>query len=300
MTRPRWAATWWLRGLARGSSGPRFGPLAEWARGLRPRGAAICGRLPGTPRSAVAMNPSTAGTLSAGASHGSRGGLAPHRQAWERAAVGICERVPETCAPDAPLPSGMGNARELSSLACALGRMGQAARSTVPSPALWPGRTWSWAKVSCRGAGGEVASFPCSSRLPVASQRVSDAARARVLGPTPSEGPCLASRLVPDGNVHWACGRAFQDPCLGGARHVGAQGGRDLPSRREPAHVGSELLDECSLPQGRGPRSPLVVDTPMPWVGMGPAFSGRVSWPSAGHENRLPRGVLPGPAGPCG
>lgn len=134
ITRSRWAATWWLRGLAPGCVGAAFRSLSgvgpgspsprcsdRWASSQGPPGVQL-----------IVMNPSTSGTLSAGARHGSRGGLAAPRGAWACAAVGISQKVPETGGPDAPMPSGMGNARDLSLLACALGRTGQAPRAWIP------------------------------------------------------------------------------------------------------------------------------------------------------------------------
>lgn len=221
----------WLRG----ASGPRFGPLAGSPRGLRPRGASISGRLPRDPQECDCD----------GAQHG--------RDAVRRRKP----REPwRACSP--PPGPGMRSCRYFSEgprdlwARCpdaqwdgepsrpVLARLrprqdGTSPASTDPSPALWPGRTWSWAKASGRGAGGEVASFPWSSRLSVASQRVSDAARARVLGPATSEGPCLASRMVSDGNVRWACGRAFQDPCLAGRGPWEPRVGRGGAGLAEPA-----------------------------------------------------------------
>lgn len=82
-----------------------------------------------------------------------------------------------------------------------------------------------------------MASFSRCSRLSAVPQCVNDVARVRVLCPALGEGACLASPTVSDGNVRCARGRAFQDPCLGGARPVGAQGGGDKPCRPQLAHV---------------------------------------------------------------
>lgn len=103
------------------------------------------GVFPGSRRSAIAMDPGTAGTASAGAGHGSHGGLAP-RRAWARAAVGISQEVPAPGGPDGPKPRG--RVRALETRPCEPGpRQGRASPgSTDASPALCPGQTWSWAK----------------------------------------------------------------------------------------------------------------------------------------------------------
>lgn len=194
------------------------------------------GVFPGSRRSAIAMDPSPARTASAGAGHGSHGGLAP-RRAWARAAVGISQEVPVPGGPDGPKPRGRGGRSRPVLASLDPGRAGQAPGARIPGRRCALAGRGAGQRVSWRGAGGEVASLARSSHLSAASQWVSDACRAGVLGPAPSEGPCPASRTVSDINVRWAGGRALQDPCLGRARPVGTQGVGDMPRRPQAAHL---------------------------------------------------------------
>ena len=224
-------------GRLRGAWWPRFGPFAEYPRGLRPRGAAIAGRLPSVPQECDLD----------GSQHGRDG--VRRRRPWEPWRPGPPAGLgPRSCWyfsggpcawwtrwPEAPWEGG--GAREPSLRAWTQARAGQAPGARIPVRRCALTGRGAGQRVSCRGAGGEVASYTRSSHLSAASQWVSDAARARVLGPAPSEGPCLASRTVSEGNVRWARGRALQEPCLGRARPVGAPGGGDVPCRPLPAHV---------------------------------------------------------------
>ena len=254
-TRPRWAARWWPRGPASGCPGAAFRSLSGAPRGLRPRGAANGGRPPRVPQECDCDEPQ----------HG-RDGVrrrrprapwgacrpAPGPGPRARGAVGISQGVPGTGGPDAPRPSGRGNAGDLSLLACAPGRAGQGPGARMPVRRRALAGRGAGQRASCRGAGGEVASFPRRSRLAAATQWVSDAAGARVLVPAPSEGPCLAWRMASARKVRWAVGRAFPDPCLGRARPVGAQGAGDLPGRPEAAHV-DRAAEGVHVASGAGP-----------------------------------------------